>query len=162
MKSWLRVIFLLAGVVLLPTEFYCVVSALETQGEVIQGLLWMLLWLNVVWMALFWWFPRLALGGLFAMGLLIMPYQVLLLDRLTRLNAEITRLVDSRLRLRTEGQPVPSTLDDYKFSDPQLRRFIGSYGVDENGRDFYISFFVVDPGISHSYNSKTGWFYYPD
>jgi hypothetical protein len=85
-----------------------------------------------------------------------------LLDRLTRLNTEMTRLVDSRLRLRAEGKPIPLKLDDYKFSDPRLRRFVYSYIVEDDGRDFSVDYFVVQPGITHSFSSKTGWFYYPD
>jgi hypothetical protein len=155
-------LFVVSFAVILPTEFYCVSSALATQGEVMQGLLRLLLWTNALWVGLFWWFPRAALAGLLALGLLIMPYQVALLDRLTRLNAEMTVLVDSRLRLRAEGKPLPSRLEDYKFSDPRLRRFVYSYKVEEDGRDFSLHYFVVQPGITHSYSSKTGWFYYPD
>jgi hypothetical protein len=162
MTTSLRILFAASGLVILPTEFYCVSSALETQGEVMQALLKMLLWANMLWVGLFWWFPRAAQAGLLAIGLLIMPYQVALLDRLTRLNAEMACLVDSRLRLRAEGKPIPLGLDDYQFSDPRLRRFVYSYKVEEDGRDFSLHYFVVQPGITHSYSSKTGWFYYPD
>jgi hypothetical protein len=162
MRTSLRILFAVSGAVLLPSEFYCVSSALETQGEVMQGLLKLLLWANVIWVGLFWWFPRAALAGLLAMGLLILPYQVALLDRLARLNTEMMRLVDSRLRLQAEGKPIPLNLDDYKFADPRLRRFVYRYIVEENGRDFSLHYFVVQPGITHSFSSKTGWFYYPD
>jgi hypothetical protein len=162
MTTSLRILFAASGLVILPTEFYCVSSVLETQGEVMQALLKMLFWVNALWVGLFWWFPRAALAGLLAMGLLIVPYQVALLDRLTRLNAEMSRLVDARLRLRAEGKPIPLNLDDYKFSDPRLRRYVYSYEVEENGRDFSLHYFVAQPGITHSYSSKTGWFYYPD
>jgi hypothetical protein len=162
MTTFLRILFAASGLVILPTEVYCVSSALATQGEVMQALLKMLLWANVLWVGLFWWFPRAALAGLLAIGLLIIPYQVALLDRLTRLNAEMARLVDARLRLRAEGKPIPLNLDDYTFSDPRLRRFVYSYKVENDGRDFFLHYFVVQPGITHSYSSKTGWFYYPD
>lgn len=146
---------------MLPTESYCVSSALETQGEVMQGLLQLLIWVNALWVGIFWWYPRTALAGLLAVGLLVIPYQVALLDRLTRLNTEMTRLVDSRLRLLTEGKLIPPTLEDYEFSDLSLKKFT-SYRVAENGREFQVYYFVVNSGISHSYDSKTGWFYYPD
>ncbi len=162
MRTSPRILFAASGTVLLPTEYYCVASALETQGEVMQALLLMLLGANALGVGLFWWFPRAALAGLLASGLLILPYQVALLDRLTRLNTEMTRLVDSRMRLRAEGKPVPANLDDYQFSDPRLRRFVYRYIVEDDGRDFSLHYFVVQPGITHSFNSKTGWFYYPD
>lgn len=162
MRATLRILFTASGLVILPTEFYCVSSALETQGEVMQGLLQLLLWINAIWVGMFWWFPRAALAGLLAIGLLILPYQVALLDRLARLNTEMMRLTDSRLRLRSEGKPIPLSLDDYEFADPRLRRFVYSYKVEEEGRDFSLHYFVVQPGITHSYSSKTGWFYYPD
>jgi hypothetical protein len=162
MRTSQRILFAASGTVLLPSEYYCVSSALETQGEVMQALLLMLFGANALWVGLFWWFPRAALAGLLAIGLLILPYQVALLDRLTRLNTEMTRLVDSRLRLRAEGKPIPLKLDDYKFSDPRLRRFVYSYIVEDDGRDFSLHYFVVQPGITHSFSSKTGWFYYPD
>ena len=162
MRTSLRILFAASGMVLLPSEYYCVSSALETQGEVMQALLLMLFGANALWVGLFWWFPRAALAGLLAIGLLILPYQVALLDRLTRLNTEMTRLVDSRLRLRAEGKPIPLSLDAYEFSDPRLRRFVYSYIVEDDGRDFSLHYFVVQPGITHSFSSKTGWFYYPD
>lgn len=115
MKNSLRIFFIAFGAVIVPTEVFCVSSAWETQGEVAQGLLQSMLWVNAVWIGMFWWFPRTALAGLLLIGLLIMPYQVVLLDRLTRLNTEVIRLVDSRLRLRNEGRPVPLTLDDEEF-----------------------------------------------
>jgi hypothetical protein len=162
MATSLRILFGVSGTLILPAEFYCLSSALETQGEVMQALLKMLLWANVLWVGLCWWFPQAALAGLLAIGLLIIPYQVALLDRLTRLNTEMMGLVDSRLRLRAEGKPIPLDLDDYKFSDPRLRRYVYSYEVEDDGRDFSLHYFLVQPGITHSYHSKTGWFYYPD
>lgn len=155
-------VFLLGLLVLVPTEIWCVQSALETQGEVKQAMLWALFWLNVVWIGVGVWSPRVALIGLLVTALMIVPYQVFLLDRMTRLNSEMMQLVDARLRLRAEGKPIPSTLDDFKFSYPDVKRFIHGYGVSEDGKDFSISYFVVQPGITHSYSSKTGWFYYPD
>lgn len=154
--------FLLCLLVLLPTEFWCVHSAFETQGEVMQAMLSALFWLNVLWICVCWWSPRMALAGALALALAIVPYQVALLSRLTWLNNEIMSLVDARLRMRAEGKPIPATLDDYKFSDPAVKRFIHSYSVGEDGRDFSVAYLVVQPGITHSYSSKTGWFYYPD
>lgn len=127
-----------------------------------QAMLGALIWSNVIWICVSGWFPRVALMGLLITALAIVPYQVSLLARLTRLNTEIMQLVDSRLRQRAEGKLIPPTLDDYKFSDPDVKRFIYGYGVEEGGRDFSISYFVVQPGITHSFSSKTGWFYYPD
>lgn len=155
-------LFLFGLLVLIPTEYWCVQSALETQGEVMQAMLWALFWVNVVWIGIGAWSPRVAFIGLLVTALLIVPYQVFLLDRLTRLNSEMMQLVDARLRLRAEGKPIPPTLDDFKFSDPDMKRFIHGYGVSEDGKHFSISYFVVQPGITHSYSSKTGWFYYPD
>lgn len=103
-----------------------------------------------------------ALAGALAVALAIVPYQVALLSRLTWLNKEIMSLVDARLRLRAEGKPIPATLEDFEFSNPEVKRFIHSYQVEDAGRDFFVSYFVVQPGITHSYSSKTGWFYYPD
>lgn len=153
---------LLATLVLIPTEIWCAQSALETQGEVKQAMLWALFWSNVIWGCLAIWSPRAALIALLAVALAIIPYQVFLLDRLTRLNSEMMHLVDARLRLRAEGKPIPTTLDDHMFSNPDVKRFIHGYGVSEDGKDFSISYFVVQSGITHSYSSKTGWFYYPD
>lgn len=160
-REWL-ISFLLLGLFLLPTEYWCVTTALETQGEVMQGMLWGLAWLNVLWVLLSGWWPRAATIGMLVGALLIVPCQVALLGRLTRLNTEMMRLVDDRLRLRAEGKPIPPTLDDYEFSDPDVKRFVYDYHVEEGGKEFFISYFVVQPGITHSYSSKTGWFYYPD
>jgi hypothetical protein len=138
-----------------------VVTSLETQGEVMQAALRVLVWANISCAVAWWWSPRSALVGALTLGLLIIPYQLVLLDRLTRLNTEVMRLADARLRLQAQGKPAPLTLNDRELSNPRLRKWI-DYQVDENGRDFVFYYFVVDRGISHSYDSKTGWFYYPD
>lgn len=153
---------MLGLLVLIPTEIWCAQSALETQGEVMQALLGALVWSNVIWICLGVWSPRASLVALLVTALLIIPYQVFLLGRLTWLNTEMMQLVDARLRLRAEGKAIPATLDDFKFSDPDVKQFIHGYGASEDGKDFSISYFVVQPGITHSYSSKTGWFYYPD
>jgi hypothetical protein len=155
-------LFMLGLLVLIPTEIWCVQSALETQGEVMQAMLWTLFLSNAIWICLGGWFPRAASVGLLATALTIIPYQVFLLERLTRLNTEMMQFVDARLRLRAEGKPIPATLDDYEFSHPKMKRFIYSYKIMDDGKNFFLAYFVVQPGITHSYDSKTGWFYYPD
>jgi hypothetical protein len=162
MKRRLTILFLVGAAVLVPVEFLCVRSALETQGEVMQAALFVVLCGNLLCVPWLWRSPRVALIGLLVVGLLIIPYQVFLLDRLVRLNNEMIRLVDSRLRLRAEGKAIPATLDDFKFSDPKLRKFVWRYGVNDDCHEFWLEYFVVQPGITHSYSSDRGWFYYPD
>jgi hypothetical protein len=162
MKASLRLIFVLAAIILIPVEHFCVASSLETQGEVLQALFQVLIWGNVLWIAMCWWLPRSALAGLLCLAFLIIPYQVVLLDRLVRIEKEVMRIVDSRVQMRVNGKPIPDSLDDYKFADPSIREFIYSYSASEDGTNFGISYFVVQPGITHSYNSKDGWNYYPD
>jgi hypothetical protein len=162
MKTSLRLIFVLAAVILIPVELCCVASSLETQGEVLQGLFQILIWGNVVWIAICWWLPRAAIVGLLCLAFLIIPYQVVLLGRLVRIDKEVMRIVDSRVQMRVNGKPFPKSLDDYKFADPSIREFIYSYSASEEGTNFGISYFVVQPGITHSYNFQGGWDYYPD
>ena len=157
-----RLLFVAATIVLVPVELWCADSSLETQGEVMQALLTFLIALNVICAGLFWWFPRAALAGLLLLFALIVPYQVTLLNRLTRINNEVGRFVHERLQLRATGAPLPATIDDYKFKDPSLRRYFYSYILSEDARDFSIYYFVIDSGITHWYSSKDGWGYYPD
>ena len=153
----IRLLFVLAALVLVPVEIFCVWSSLETQGEVIEGLLRLMLGINLIPLALFWWRPQAALLVAVLLFALIVPYQLVLLNRLTRINNEVVRIVDSRLRFRATGTPLPVTLDNYTFKDPSVRQYIHSYTVSDDLSEFSLYYFVVNPGISHWYRSKDGW-----
>jgi hypothetical protein len=158
----LKISFLFAALLIVPVEWLCATAALETQGEVNQAALMVLVAANVLPIAFFKWFPRAAFSALLSLGLLIIPYQVTLMDRLIRLNFEMMRLVDSRTRLRLEGRSIPVALDDFRFSNSGLRKFVYHYDVAPDGKSFSVYYFVVQPGITHSYSSDSGWSYYPD
>ena len=157
-----RFLFVATALVIVPVELLCAESAFETQGEVMQALLGFMVGLNLIPAILFWWRPRAAIAALLFLFALIVPYQVALLNRLTRINNEVVRIVDSRLRLRATGARLPVTLDDYAFKDPLVRGYIYSYTVSDDFTEFGFYYFIVQPGITHSYDSKRGWDYYPD
>lgn len=157
-----RFLFVATALVLVPVELLCAESAIETQGEVMQGLLTFMVGCNLIPALLFWWRPRVALAALLFLFALIVPYQLVLLNRLTRINNEVMRIVDSRLRLRATGARLPVNLNDYAFKDPFVSDYIYHYKVSDDFTEFSLYYFVIQPGTMHWYDSKHGWDYYPD
>ncbi len=98
------------------------------------------------------------LSAMFAVALL--PQQLSLGERLYRLEAEARAIVDyADDELQRTGSPPPN-LRGYSFRNPDLESSF-RYHVSRKG-GYRFSFWVVQPGISHWYDSTTGWGYYDD
>lgn len=156
------VLFAAVCLLVFPTQLLCVDSAVETHGEVVQGLFRVLSVISVVAVLVFRFAPNFAFAAVLLVACTIIPYQVLLLNRLVQMEDAMKKIVHERTRLQVLGKEVPTEISAYEFSDHWLHRFVQSYIVDKDSGEFFVSYFIQNPGITRSYSSKTGWSYYPD
>lgn len=155
--------FILLLAILLPLEVFCALLAYETLGEVMSGTYMVgIILLNGLLVALFFRHRSAALLGALIVALLIVPYQIVLGDRLIRVQAEATRIVAYAYETRADSGEYPADLTGYAFTDTDMQPYIQSYTRSDDGRDFSVFYFVGTETAPHWYESDTGWDYYPD
>ena len=148
---------------LIPLEFVCALLAYETVGETTSGIyLVSIIGLNLLFLAVAFRYRAVAAIAVVGLALLIIPYQVILGDRLLRVQAEVTRLVSSVYEQKFMSGVFPSDLSGYTFSDTEMKTFIQSYQVSQTCEQFTIFYRVGSESTSHWYSSEDGWGYYPD
>ncbi|MBN2471902.1 MAG: hypothetical protein JXN59_14360 [Anaerolineae bacterium] len=157
------IFFILLLAILIPLEVFCALLAYETLGEVMSGTYIVgIILLNGLLVALFFRHRAAAMLGVLGVALLIVPYQVVLADRLIRVQAEATRIVAYAYETRAETGDYPADLIGYTFTDTDMQPYIQSYTLSDDGSDFTVYYFVGSDTASHWYGSDTGWDYYPD
>jgi hypothetical protein len=158
-QRWLLALLML---VLVPLEVACAYLAFETLGEVVSGLYFMALAVNLVFILLAIRSPVAAATGAFLLGLVIIPYQAVLGQRLIRVQAEAARIVCYVYEERLESGEFPADLADYVFHDPGTEAYVQNYSLAEDYGGFVLTYRVGTENTSHSYSPKDGWSYYPD
>ncbi|MEM9553353.1 MAG: hypothetical protein AAGC60_03780 [Acidobacteriota bacterium] len=154
-------VLLLAALVIL-THWYAARVAWHTEGEIVSGLHYLLLWSQVVLAVLALWRRRLV-WLLLVPWLLVVPRQALKADELRRAEREATRIVSWAYERRHLSGDFPPTLDGYVFTDETIRGGIFDYGVTEDGCSFGVTYGAFGTENSaHWFDSVTGWGYYPD
>lgn len=157
-----RWIFGMLMVVLVPLEVACGLLAYETLGEITSALYLIATGVNLLFVLLAIRHPTAAAAGALILGLLIIPYQAILGDRLVRVQGEAARIVGYAYEERLAEGGFPADLTDYAFHDPAMRPYIQSYRSDETGGRFSLCFRVGTVSTSHCYTPELGWTYYPD
>lgn len=160
-----RVLFLTALVVAILAEWTAATLAYHTIGEIISGLLILLIGLNLIPLTLHVARqPRAAWATLALVALLLVPYQVVLGARWLALHAEAEQIVAHAEQMRRETGSYPTNLAGYTFQNGSLRPYFTLYNPqDGSDSEFLLSYSIGTPSTSHSYVAKTGtWFYYPD
>ena len=150
-------------VVLVPVELICAAAAYETIGEVASAFYWFIIILGngvVLVVAL----GSRAIAGTLALlvGLMIIPYQVVLMDRLSRIQTEAARIVAYAYETRLRTGAYPADLTGYTYADPPMRKFIQHYERSSWNGGFQLTYFVGTETASHWYSPDEGWMYYPD
>ncbi len=118
--------------------------------------------LNSLFIILAWRYRTAAAVSVVLLALLIIPYQVLLGQRLLRVQAETTQIVAFAFEQKAQSGAFPSDLSNYTFHDADMKAYIQSYQLDEVGEQFTVFYRVGTESTSHWYSSETGWGYYPD
>lgn len=155
--------FVLILVIIVPVEVFCGLLAYETIGEVTMGLYIMtIIVFNGLLCALAFRSRTAAMIGVLVVALLIIPYQIVLADRLLRVQAEVTRIVAYAYETRAATDTFPTDLSAYTYTDTAMQPFLQEYTLSEDGNRFLIRYYVGSEGTSHWYDSFTSWGYYPD
>jgi hypothetical protein len=147
---------------LVPLEVFCAYLAFETIGEIVSTLYFLAAGLNLLFILLAFRKRTLAALGVVLLATAIIPYQLYLGNRLVRVQAEASRIVTYVYAERIDTGEYPSSLANYEFHDPGVKRFIQSYRVEDDAGAFALFFRVGTENTSHYYLSQTGWGYYPD
>ena len=144
--------------------YMCGHAAYYTVGE-IQSLPYLLFlplgWIPAILLAFRRWKESIASGAvLVAFAILVLvPNQVILLHRLWQLQQDANLIVSHLHESRDADTGFPEELVGYPFLHPELSQH---FSYTRNGEHFRLSYWVIKPGISYWYSSRTGWGYYPD
>lgn len=145
-----------------PLEILCAYLAFETIGEIVSGLYFFAVAINVPLAALAWKKPLIGAVACALLAAAIVPYQVVLAKRLIDIQAEATRIVAFAYRVRGDTGSFPSDLNGYSFTKPHVARFIQRYSRFQNSDGFQLVYRIGTESTSHWYSTKGGWGYYPD
>ncbi|MGI5836543.1 MAG: hypothetical protein ACOX87_08645 [Chloroflexota bacterium] len=137
--------------------------AYYTIGEIVSGMLFIALGLNVVPIALYALRrPVTAVLAALVLFAAIVPYQAVLGHRLLALNDEAGRVVAYLYETRFRTGEYPHDLTGYTFRDAGLQPYFQEYRRDAESGGFRLNWYVGTPSTSHSYTPRDGWGYYPD
>lgn len=162
MKKPEVLLFILLMGVLILVEILCARLAYETLGEVASGVYAVAVGVNLIFILLAVRSRTAAALGAVALALLIVPYQVVLADRLVRVQVEAARIVAYVYEQRLKTGDYPTDLSDYIFDDSEMAPFIQEYQRDEARGGFRLAYRVGSEWTSHTYTPDDGWGYYPD
>jgi hypothetical protein len=165
-SSWFCFLALLA--VLAALEWLCAIVAYETLGEVTSAMLMVAVLTNLLPVLLF--ALRVRAAAVFAalvIALAIVPYQVVLANRLRELEQESSEIVSWIDLQRLKTGRFPANLASYHFHRPWLKEHFTDDLVDHpDGQGFNLRFYVGNRGTSHSFGATAdkagGWGYYAD
>jgi hypothetical protein len=161
-KSETLLFILLVGT-LIPLEIICALLAYETLGEITSQLYFIsVIGINLLLVMLAFRYRTIATLGIVGLALLIIPYQVILGNRLIRVQAETTRIVSFVYEQNAQNGTFPTDLSKYTFHDMETKAYIQSYELDAENKHFMVFYRVGTESTSHWYSSKDGWGYYPD
>jgi hypothetical protein len=162
MKKIEVLLFVLLMAVIVPLEVVCAFLAYETIGEVISALYFLALGINLLFILLALRSRSLAALGVVILALVIIPYQVVLGQRLLRVQAEAARIVTFVYEHKVNSGEYPPDLADYTFNDPEMKKYVQTYNLDESRGGFVLCYRVGTESTSHWYDPDNGWGYYPD
>lgn len=155
----LRIVTLILLVVLGASEALLAHNVLYTEGEIIQGLYWILVWFNLPLLAIALWKPRWGLWGGLTLAALLLPWQTSANRKVAQIHEEvihIIRFVESKQE--TNGD-YPVTLADYEYRRDWVARHV-AYEAEDGA--YQLAYFANDDSISYWYTPESGFDYYPD
>lgn len=153
---------ILALLILVPLEIYCAEQAFETIGEITSAMYWVLVIAGNLFVVMLAFIHRqVAIGAAFLLALLIVPHQLLLIERHAAVRSEATRIVAYACETKKRTGAYPADLSQYEFANPSTREFIQAYHPSDR-TGFRVAYYVGTRSTSHWYSPAEGWCYYPD
>jgi hypothetical protein len=160
LKGGRRLAFIL---ILFAAELLCAWAAYETIGETVCSLYCLAIVVGNAVILLISFTSRsvaTVIAVILAAG--IIPYQLVLVQRLVRVRAEAARIAAYAFDGKARTGQYPLDLSGYTFKDEYSRKYIQEYWASEEKDDFQVTFCVGTESTSHWYSPKDGWCYYPD
>lgn len=148
--------------VLVPLEVLCAALAYETLGAVMSRVYLLAVGINLLFILLAFRSRLAAASGVIILALVLIPYQLMLVDRLLRVQAEAARIVAYVYEQRLETGDYPSDLSGYAYKDTEMAQFVQEYRRDEVNGGFRLAYRVGTEWTSHTYTPNDSWGYYPD
>ncbi len=163
MKRTETILFMLLMAILVPLELLCASLAFHTLGEVTSRFYFILVGLNLAFviLALRRWTAAAAIGAV-VLAMAVLPYQLMLGDRLLRVQAEAAQIVSYAYEQKIATGQYPADLRGYEFHDPEMKPLIQEYRRDGTVGGFILAYRVGTESTSHLYSPQNGWTYYPD
>ncbi len=156
------VLWVVLALTVIALEAVSAQLAYETLGAIASSLYWLAMAINLP-LLLMAFRSRLASAvGILLLGLVLIPYQFALAERLWRVETEATRIVAFAYENRIAGAVFPASLAGYAFNDPATRPYIQEYRPDSASGGFILCYRVGTESTSHCYSPREGWTYYPD
>ncbi len=164
MKHNTTEVFLLAlfTVTCIALEIICAYLAYETIGAIVSTLYFFAIGINLVFLVVAIRYRRLAAVCIFLLALAIVPYQLVLAQRLWRVQTEANRIVGFAYEQRLASGEYPNSLVDYRYRDLETRMYIQEFRNDATQGGFILCYHVGTESTSHCYSPKDGWTYYSD
>ena len=148
---------------LIVVELFCAKLAFETIGEVASGVYFFAVLLNIIPIALLLLRKQqaVAVSVIFFIGVIIVPYQIFLGNKLLLLKEEASNITAFIYDQKIKDGNYPQNLSDYQFLHQSIKKHF-DYRIESNDK-FVVSFYVGTQGTSHFYSSEIKrWEYYPD
>ncbi|MGD1943568.1 MAG: hypothetical protein ACFB0G_19920, partial [Leptolyngbyaceae cyanobacterium] len=89
----LRIVTLILLVVLGASEALLAHNVLYTEGEIMQGLYWILVWFNLPLLAIALWKPRWGLWGGLTLAALLLPWQTSANRKVAQIHEEVIHII---------------------------------------------------------------------
>jgi hypothetical protein len=156
--SWLA--FLTAAVAILLPAYLLGYNVVFTEGELMQGLYYLVLIL-VGCSALSAFYRRdVGIISVAILGGLLLTWQASQSRKWAMIHEDVAAIVTAAMKQHKETGSYPKSIDDLKFTHSFVRDHI--HGFTSDGNSFRVSYFINQPGITYSYSSMDGFWYYPD
>ena len=134
-------------------------NVLYTEGEIMQGLYWLLVAVNVPLFAIAFWKPKWSLWGGLVLGALLLPLQAAENRKWAQIHEEVTSIIRFLEAEQENSGDYPDTLSGYAFQ----RDWVADHVTYEVSEDVYQrSYFMDHPSIGYWYYPEDGFGYYPD
>lgn len=136
-------------------------NVLYTEGEVMQGLFTLLVFLTLGSVLIGFYRRIVAVWVIVLLGGSVLLWQSYQTRKWVMIHEDIVSLVRFAEDSKTDTGRYPANLEGYTFKRQWVKSHIYSFGPNE-ADEFGITYFMNDPGTSYWYSSKTGFGYYPD
>ncbi len=158
-NSELRLPIVILVLILGISEYFLAYNTYYTEGEVMQGLYYLLVALNIPIVFIAIWKPRVGLWAVLILAALLLPWQAAENRKCAQIHEEVIGLIRHLEDHKKAEGSYPTSIDGYKNKREWTSDHL-SYSAKDG--EYRISYFMDNAGTGYWYESDTGFDYYPD